>query len=66
MAVQYAVVKKEGLWGLFQCGQQIRVFEHRDAAVQAARELAAFISCPRTPVELLRSASGELQKPGVR
>ena len=62
MAVQYAVVKKDGMWCLFQCGQQIRVFERLEAAAQAARELAQRIICPVTPVEVLvQSPTGELE-----
>jgi hypothetical protein len=62
MAVQYAVIKKDGMWGLFQCGQQIRVFDRLDTAVEAARELARMIICPVTRVEVLvQSPTGELQ-----
>jgi hypothetical protein len=62
MAVQYAVVKKDGMWCLFQCGQQIRVFDGLEAAAEAARELARLIICPVTPVEVLvQSPTGELQ-----
>ncbi len=61
MAVQYAVVRKDGLWGLFQCGQQIRVFERQAEAVATARELAGMI-CKSVPVQVLvQSSTGELE-----
>ena len=61
--VEYAVVEMDGMWRLFQCGQQIRVFEHRDAATQAASELARLILAPDVEVKLVvQSATGELSR----
>ena len=64
--IEYAVLKKDGMWCLFQCGQQIRVFSRRDAAANAARELAQMILSPEVAVRLLvQTSTGELQREPV-
>lgn len=59
--IEYAVVHRDGMWCLFQCGQQIRVFERCDLATEAAGELARLVLAPDVAVKLwVQSPTGEL------
>ena len=61
--IEYAVVHRDGMWCLFQCGQQIRVFDRCDHATQAAGELARLVLAPDVEVTLwVQSSTGELRR----
>ena len=59
--MHYAVVRKEDIWRLYQCGQEIRVFHCKADAVLAAREMAWALRDVAQVRVLVQSPTGELE-----